>query len=64
MSSETQFYVLIETSGSHVAHDQEKLTQFLESAMQLGLVDDGVMAENLTQVLLLFSLLLKFLILC
>lgn len=50
-----------------MAHDQEKLTQFLESAMQLGLVDDGVMAENLTQVflfLLLFFLLLKFLILC
>jgi hypothetical protein len=50
VSVPTPFYILIETSGSHAEHDNEKLSQFLESAMSSELIEDGVMAENLTQV--------------
>ncbi|WAR14417.1 D2HDH-like protein, partial [Mya arenaria] len=35
------FYVLIETSGSNSAHDEEKLNTFLESMMDAGKVLDG-----------------------
>ncbi|XP_053388422.1 D-2-hydroxyglutarate dehydrogenase, mitochondrial-like, partial [Mercenaria mercenaria] len=45
--SDHPFYVLIETSGSNSAHDEEKLTKFLESMMESGKVLDGtVAAEN------------------
>lgn len=44
------FNVLIETSGSDQGHDEEKLTNFLESIMEEGLVDDGVLAQDETQI--------------
>lgn len=44
------FYVLIETSGSNVDHDSEKLNGFLESSMEDELVVDGTVAQDETQV--------------
>lgn len=44
------FYCLIETSGSNTDHDSEKLTAFLEHVMGEGIVEDGVVAENETQI--------------
>ncbi|ODQ79722.1 hypothetical protein BABINDRAFT_161431 [Babjeviella inositovora NRRL Y-12698] len=49
LEDEHPFYVLIETSGSNKEHDDEKLEAFLESAMEEGLVDDGVLAQDETQ---------------
>lgn len=43
------FYCLIETSGSNTDHDSEKLNAFLEHVMGEGIVEDGVVAENETQ---------------
>ncbi|ODV96865.1 hypothetical protein PACTADRAFT_39489 [Pachysolen tannophilus NRRL Y-2460] len=44
------FYILIETSGSNKEHDDAKLESFLESAMENGLIDDGIVAQDETQV--------------
>lgn len=43
------FYVLIETSGSDMTHDQEKLNRFLEMAMGDGIVKDGIVAQDQKQ---------------
>ncbi len=66
-----QKYILIETMGSYEAHDDEKLLNFLEEQMQLPLitattspptavpdktmVEDGVMAKDLSEVKQLWS---------
>lgn len=44
------FYCLIETSGSNAEHDGEKLQSFLEDVMEKGIVADGTLAENETQI--------------
>ena len=54
-SGEYPFYVLIETSGSNKEHDDEKLETFLGTAMEDGLVDDGIIAQDDTQVKSLWS---------
>jgi len=54
-SGEYPFYVLIETSGSTKEHDDEKLEGFLERAMEDGLVDDGIIAQDETQLHSLWS---------
>ena len=38
--------MLVETSGSDEEHDQEKLTRFLETTIERGLVQDGTLASN------------------
>lgn len=43
------FYVLIETSGSNKEHDDAKLESFLESVIEEGLVVDGVVAQDETE---------------
>lgn len=43
------FYVLIETSGSDMTHDQEKLNKFLETVMGDGMVKDGIVAQDQKQ---------------
>lgn len=43
------FYVLIETSGSNKEHDDAKLEAFLESVIEEGLVVDGVVAQDETE---------------
>lgn len=54
-SGEYPFYVLIETSGSNKEHDDEKLENFLGNAMEEGLVDDGIIAQDEAQVKSLWS---------
>lgn len=41
--------MLIETSGSNMVHDEEKLTNFLESSMENGLVLDGTVTNEPTK---------------
>lgn len=54
-SGEYPFYVLIETSGSNRDHDMEKIETFLGNAMEDGLVDDGIIAQDETQLRNLWS---------
>ncbi|KAF2021208.1 hypothetical protein BU24DRAFT_487673 [Aaosphaeria arxii CBS 175.79] len=44
------FYCLIETSGSNADHDSEKLQNFLEHVMETEIVQDGVLAQDQTQI--------------
>ncbi|XP_058805835.1 D-2-hydroxyglutarate dehydrogenase, mitochondrial [Phymastichus coffea] len=46
LSSEHEFYVLIETAGSQLSHDEEKLTAFLEKVMADGIADDGTVTSE------------------
>ena len=45
------FYVLVETQGSNAEHDKEKMNLFLSHCMDHGYIQDGVLAQNLDQVL-------------
>lgn len=54
-SAEYPFYVLIETSGSNSEHDMEKLETFLGNVMEEGLVDDGTIAQDETQLRTLWN---------
>lgn len=54
-SDQYPFYILIETSGSNKEHDDEKLETFLANSMEEGLVDDGIIAQDETQVKSLWS---------
>jgi len=49
------FYCLIETSGSNTDHDSEKLEHFLEHVMGEGIVSDGVLAQDETQIRALWA---------
>ncbi|KAG0224634.1 hypothetical protein BGX31_007917 [Mortierella sp. GBA43] len=44
------FYVLVETSGSNKSHDDEKLNGFLEGLLSDEVVQDGVVAQDNTQI--------------
>lgn len=46
LTTDHDFYTLIETSGSNLTHDEEKLTAFLEKVMQEGYVDDGTYTSD------------------
>lgn len=48
-SGDYPFYILIETKGSNRDHDMEKLETFLGNVMEEGLVDDGIIAQDETQ---------------
>ncbi|KAL2136310.1 hypothetical protein VTI74DRAFT_4344 [Chaetomium olivicolor] len=50
LEGEYPFYCLVETSGSNAEHDSEKLSAFLEDVMEKGIVADGTLAENETQI--------------
>ncbi|KAI5959580.1 AIP2 [Candida pseudojiufengensis] len=54
-SGEYPFYILIETSGSNKDHDDEKLETFLGNAMENGLVEDGIIAQDESQIQSLWS---------
>lgn len=54
-SGDFPFYVLIETSGSNKEHDDEKSETFLGNAMEEGLVDDGIIAQDEAQIQSLWS---------
>jgi len=49
------FCVLIETSGSNAEHDNEKLGNFVEYAMENEMVSDGVLAQDDSQVKALWT---------
>lgn len=44
------FYVLMETSGSNVNHDEEKLTSFVEKALADNIIEDGTLTSDPTKV--------------
>ena len=44
------FYILIETSGSNDGHDKEKLDNFLNQLMEDALVENGIVAQDATQI--------------
>ncbi|CAA6658929.1 unnamed protein product [Spirodela intermedia] len=48
-SSMYDFYVLIETTGSDEASDKSKLEAFLGRSMENGIIDDGVIAQDMSQ---------------
>lgn len=50
------FYVLIETSGGNKDHDDEKLSGLMEELMENEVVEDGVLAQDETQINDLWSL--------
>lgn len=54
--TDSPFYVLMETSGSNGNHDEEKLNDLIEELMTTGLVQDGTIAADLTQIKYLWSL--------
>ena len=44
------YYILVETHGSNTTHNEEKMQTFLEASIDQELVEDGVLAQDLTQV--------------
>ena len=56
MDREHPFYVLIETSGSNKEHDDEKLMTYLENIMSRGVAQDGVVAQDETQIRRLWAI--------
>jgi FAD/FMN-containing dehydrogenase len=55
LEGEHPFYCLIETSGSNADHDGEKLEKFLEHVMETEVVQDGILAQDQTQIQELWS---------
>ncbi|KAI7863362.1 hypothetical protein BDF14DRAFT_1844475 [Spinellus fusiger] len=56
MEKEYPFYVLIETSGSRKEHDDEKLNHYLEKMMENEIAQDGVVAQDETQMQSLWAI--------
>lgn len=50
------FYILIETSGSNEQHDEEKLQHFVEAALNLGLIQDGGIYMQPSQIRTVWSI--------
>lgn len=50
------FYILVETSGSNKDHDEEKLNGFFEDLLESGIVADGTVAQDTTQMKSLWAL--------
>lgn len=55
LEGEYPFYCLVETSGSEGEHDMAKLESFLEHIMSEGIVADGVLAQDETQLQALWA---------
>ena len=53
---ESNFYALIETSGSDTDHDEEKLTKFMEWLMNEDLVQDGTIATDKQKMMNLWAI--------
>lgn len=45
-----EFYMVIETSGSHTSHDEEKLSSFVEKAINDNIIEDGTLTNEKTKV--------------
>lgn len=54
--NEYKFYLLLETSGSNLKHDEEKLSRFLETTMNQGIVQDGVVTSEPSKIAQIWSL--------
>lgn len=50
------YYILVETHGTNSQHDEEKMQLFLQRSFEAGVVLDGVLAQDLTQVLALWKI--------
>lgn len=50
LESDYPFYCLVETSGSNADHDNEKLSAFFENIMEEGVIADGVLAQDESQI--------------
>lgn len=46
LTDEHEFYVLVETAGSKLAHDEEKVEAFLTKLMDRGIIDDGTVTSQ------------------
>lgn len=44
-----EFYMVIETSGSHLIHDEEKLSSFVEEAINNDFIEDGTLTNETTK---------------
>jgi FAD/FMN-containing dehydrogenase len=44
------YYLLVETHGSSIEHDQAKMDTFLETCLERGYIADGVLAQDVQQV--------------
>ncbi|WFD04707.1 (R)-2-hydroxyglutarate--pyruvate transhydrogenase [Malassezia vespertilionis] len=51
-----RMYVLVETSGSNKEHDDEKMQLLLEELLESGLISDGVLAQDETQIRALWAI--------
>ncbi|XP_078048801.1 D-2-hydroxyglutaric acid dehydrogenase [Augochlora pura] len=51
-----EFYILLETSGSNMAHDEEKLTSFVEKALADDVIEDGTLTSDPAKVKNIWSL--------
>jgi FAD/FMN-containing dehydrogenase len=49
LEREYRHYILLELSGSNAAHDEEKLSTFLENVLSAGHVADGTIAQDRAQ---------------
>ncbi|XP_056151249.1 D-2-hydroxyglutarate dehydrogenase, mitochondrial [Lampris incognitus] len=54
--TDSPFYIVIETAGSNLTHDEEKLHTFLEEAMTSSLITDGTVATEDTKIKALWSM--------
>lgn len=44
-----EFYMLIETSGNNMLHDEEKLSSFVEKAINDHIIEDGTLTNEMTK---------------
>ena len=56
LNEEHNFYLFIETSGSHHQHDASKLELFLDDALKKDLITDGIVASDMEQAKKIFRL--------
>ncbi|KAF0727352.1 hypothetical protein Ae201684_014611 [Aphanomyces euteiches] len=56
LSTNSPYYVLIETAGSNADHDMEKLETYLSDVMESGHVVDGTVAQDAAQAKKLFGI--------
>ncbi|XP_055320838.1 D-2-hydroxyglutarate dehydrogenase, mitochondrial-like [Sitodiplosis mosellana] len=53
---EYPFYLLLETSGSNIKHDEEKMSNFLESSLSRGDIQDGTVTSDPSKVAHIWSI--------
>lgn len=46
LNETSSFYMLIETSGSNLNHDEEKLNKFIETALEKGNITNGIVTNE------------------